>query len=78
MFSVTIRDHIMVAHSFRGAVSGPRQRLHGAAYVVDAVQSEAFNADSIVVNLGPADQELHAVVSGLSYHNLVGEPERAL
>jgi hypothetical protein len=78
VFSVTIRDHIMVAHSLQGTVSGPHQRRHGAVYVVDAVRTEALNADSIVVDVGPADQELHAVASGLSYHNLVDEPKRAL
>jgi 6-pyruvoyl-tetrahydropterin synthase len=79
VFSVTIRDHMMVAHSLQGAVFGRAQRLHGAAYVVDAtVQSEALDADSIVVDIGRAAQELHTVVSALSYRNLVDEPERTL
>ena len=78
MFSVTIRDHMMVAHSLEGAVFGPGQRLHTATYVVDALRSEALDADSIVADIGRAAQELHAVVSALSYRNLVDEPERAL
>ena len=78
MFSVTIRDHMMVAHSLRGAVFGPAQRLHGATYVVDATfRSEALDADGIVVDIGRAAQELHAVVSALSYRNLDDEPELA-
>jgi 6-pyruvoyl-tetrahydropterin synthase len=78
VFSVTIRDHMMVAHSLQGAVFGPAQRLHGATYVVDATfRSEALDADSIVVDIGGAAQELHTVVSALSYHNLDDEPEFA-
>ena len=79
MFSVTIRDHMMIAHSFRGEVFGPAQRLHGARYLVDATfRSEALDADSIVVDIDRAAQELHTVVSALSYRNLVDQPERAL
>ena len=71
MFSVTIRDHMMVAHSLQGAVFGPAQRLHGATYAVDTtLRSEALDADSIVVDIGRAAQELHTVVSALSYRNL--------
>jgi len=78
VFSVTIRDHMMVAHSLRGAVFGPAQRLHGATYVVDATfRSEALDADGIVVDIGRAAQELHAVVGALSYRNLDDEPEFA-
>jgi 6-pyruvoyl-tetrahydropterin synthase len=78
VFSVTIRDHMMVAHSLQGAVFGPAQRLHGATYVVDATfRSEALDADSIVVDIGGAAQELHTVVSALSYGNLDDEPESA-
>jgi 6-pyruvoyl tetrahydropterin synthase len=76
VFSVTIRDHMMVAHSLQGAVFGPTQRLHGA--VDTTFRSEALDADSIVVDIGCAAQELHTVVSALSYRNLVDEPERAL
>jgi 6-pyruvoyl-tetrahydropterin synthase len=71
VFSVTIRDHMMVAHSLQGAVFGPAQRLHGATYAVDTTfRSEALDADSIVVDIGRAAQELHTVVSALSYRNL--------
>ena len=75
MFSVTIRDHVMIAHSFRGEVFGPAQRLHGATYVVDATfRREALDADNIVVDIGLATQELHAVLADLNYRNLDDEP----
>jgi len=78
VFSVTIRDHMMVTDSLQGAVFGPAKRLHGATYVVDATfRSDALDADSIVVDIGGAAQELHTVVSALSYRNLNGEPEFA-
>jgi 6-pyruvoyl-tetrahydropterin synthase len=78
VFSVTIRDHMMVAHGLQGAVFGPAQRLHGATSVVDATfRSEALDADSIVVDIGRAAQELHTVISALSYRNLDDEPEFA-
>ena len=71
MFSVTVRDHMMIAHSFRGEVFGPAQRLHGATYVVDATfRRETLDADNIVVDIGRAAAELHAVVGELSYRNL--------
>ena len=55
LFSVTVRDHMMIAHSFRGEVFGPAQRLHGATYVVDATfRRDALDADSIVVDIGRA------------------------
>jgi 6-pyruvoyl-tetrahydropterin synthase len=75
MFSVTVRDHMMIAHSFRGEVFGPAQRLHGATYVVDASFRRAdLDADDIVVDIGRAAEELHAVVAELSYRNLDEEP----
>jgi 6-pyruvoyl-tetrahydropterin synthase len=78
MFSVTVRDHIMVAHSFRGDVFGPAQRLHGATFVVDATFRRAeLDADGIVVDIGLATQSLHEVLSGLNYRNLDDEPEFA-
>ena len=78
MFSVTIRDHMMVAHSLRGAVFGPAQRLHGATYVVDATfRRDDLDADNIVVDIGRATEELHAVLSTLSYRNLDDEPDFA-
>ena len=74
MFSVTVRDHIMVAHSFRGEVFGPAQRLHGATYVVDATfRRAALDADNIVVDIGAAADALRAVVAELTYRNLDDE-----
>lgn len=74
MFSVTVRDHMMIAHSFRGEVFGPAQRLHGATYVVDAtLRREALDDDNIVVDIGLAAEQLHAVVGELSYRNLDDE-----
>jgi 6-pyruvoyl-tetrahydropterin synthase len=74
MFSVTVRDHMMIAHSFRGEVFGPAQQLHGATFVVDATfHREALDADNIVVDIGRAAQELQAVVGALSYRNLDDE-----
>ena len=74
MFSVTVRDHIMVAHSFRGEVFGPAQQLHGATYVVDATfRRTALDADNIVVDIGRATDALHAVLAELSYRNLDDE-----
>lgn len=71
MFSVTVRDHMMIAHSFRGEVFGPAQRLHGATYVVDATfRRAALDADNIVVDIGRATEELRAVLAELSYRNL--------
>ncbi|MFI6770853.1 6-pyruvoyl trahydropterin synthase family protein [Streptomyces sp. NPDC050355] len=75
MFSITVRDHLMVAHSFRGAVFGPAQRLHGATFIVDATfRREALDADNIVVDIGLATQELGQVVAELNYRNLDDEP----
>jgi 6-pyruvoyl-tetrahydropterin synthase len=75
MFSVTVRDHMMIAHSFRGEVFGPAQRLHGATYVVDATfRREALDADNIVVDIGRATEELHAILADLNYRNLDDEP----
>jgi len=71
VFSVTVRDHMMIAHSFRGEVFGPAQRLHGATYVVDATfRRAALDADNIVVDIGRAAEELHVVVGELTYRNL--------
>jgi 6-pyruvoyl-tetrahydropterin synthase len=76
VFSVTVRDHMMIAHSFQGEVFGPAQRLHGATYVVDATfRRQALDADNIVVDIGRAAQELRAVLSELGYRNLDDEPE---
>jgi 6-pyruvoyl-tetrahydropterin synthase len=66
---------MMIAHTFRGEVFGPAQRLHGATYIVDATFRRAtLDADNIVVEIGAAAEELHAVVSELSYRNLDDEP----
>ncbi|MGK5685429.1 6-pyruvoyl trahydropterin synthase family protein [Actinoplanes sp. URMC 104] len=76
MFSVTVRDHIMIAHSFRGEVFGPAQRLHGATFVVDATfRRPELDDDNIVVDIGRASEELHAICGGLSYRNLDDEPD---
>ncbi|MFF4037438.1 MULTISPECIES: 6-pyruvoyl trahydropterin synthase family protein [unclassified Streptomyces] len=78
MFSITVRDHIMIAHSFRGEVFGPAQRLHGATFLVDATfRREQLDEDNIVVDIGLATQELGAVVAELNYRNLDDEPEFA-
>jgi 6-pyruvoyl-tetrahydropterin synthase len=75
VFSVTVRDHMMVAHSFRGEVFGPAQRLHGATYVVDATfRRAALDADDIVVDIGLASEQLREVVAELGYRNLDEEP----
>jgi 6-pyruvoyl-tetrahydropterin synthase len=75
VFSVSVRDHMMIAHSFRGEVFGPAQRLHGATYVVDATFRRAtLDADGVVVDIGRAAEELHAVVSELTYRNLDEDP----
>jgi 6-pyruvoyl-tetrahydropterin synthase len=78
LFSVTVRDHMMIAHSFRGEVFGPAQRLHGATYVVDATfRRRALDADNIVVDIGAAAEALHAVLAELTYRNLDDEPALA-
>jgi len=78
MFSVTVRDHIMIAHSFSGEVFGPAQKLHGATFVVDATfRRPELDADNIVVDIGRASEELHAICGALSYRNLDDEPDFA-
>jgi 6-pyruvoyl-tetrahydropterin synthase len=78
VFSVTVRDHIMVAHSLRGEVFGPAQRLHGATYVVDATfRRRDLDEDGIVVDIGKATEELRAVLADLNYKNLDEEPALA-
>jgi 6-pyruvoyltetrahydropterin/6-carboxytetrahydropterin synthase len=75
MFSVCVRDHFMIAHSFRGEVFGPARNLHGATYVVDVeFKREALDADGIVVDIGLATERLHAVLAALNYRNLDDEP----
>ena len=71
MFSVTVRDHVMIAHSLRGEAFGPAQRLHGATYVVDATfRGESLDANGIVVDIGRAHEQLKAALAELNYRNL--------
>jgi 6-pyruvoyl-tetrahydropterin synthase len=78
VFSVTVRDHTMVAHSLRGETFGPAQRLHGATYVVEATFRRAeLDADGVVVDIGRAGEELRAVLAELDYRNLDDEPRLA-
>jgi 6-pyruvoyl-tetrahydropterin synthase len=78
MFSVTVRDHLMVAHSLKGEVFGPAQRLHGATYIVDATLRRAeLDPDGVVVDIGRAAGQLGEVVGELSYRNLDDEPSLA-
>lgn len=75
MYSLAVRDHVMIAHSFRGAVFGPAQGLHGATYVVDAEFRRArLDADGLVVDIGLASQLLREVLAELNYRNLDAEP----
>src|ERR1700755_1015764 len=74
VYAVEVSDHIMIAHSFRGDVFGPAQRLHGATYVVDATfRRSELDADNIVVDIGRATEALHAVLAELSYRTLDDE-----
>ena len=74
MFSVCVRDHFMIAHSFKGEVFGPAQRLHGATYVVDVeFQRAALDADGLVVDIGRAAAALKATLDALNYRNLDDE-----
>lgn len=75
MYSVTVRDHVMIAHSFRGEVFGPAQRLHGATYVVDLeLRRVELDDDGLVVDIGLAARALGAVLGELNYRNLDDEP----
>jgi 6-pyruvoyltetrahydropterin/6-carboxytetrahydropterin synthase len=76
MFSVCVRDHMMIAHSFSGAVFGPAQRLHGATYVVDVeFRRPELDEHGIVVDIGLAATTLHDVLAGMNYRNLDAESE---
>jgi 6-pyruvoyl-tetrahydropterin synthase len=78
MYSVSVRGHMMIAHSFTGAVFGPAQRLHGATYVVDVeFRRERLDADNIVVDIGRAGDALNAVLSRFNFRNLDEEPQFA-
>ena len=75
MYSLNVRDHIMIAHSFRGEIFGPAQRLHGATYVVDlCFRRKTLDADGLVVDIGLASQSLKRVLEALNYRNLDDEP----
>jgi len=75
MYIVNVRDHFMIAHSFRGAVFGPAQRMHGATYVVDLeLRRPELDADGIVVDIGLATETLRAVLSELNFRNLDEDP----
>jgi 6-pyruvoyl-tetrahydropterin synthase len=74
VYSVTVRDHMMIAHSLQGEVFGPARRLHGATYVIDATfRRAALDADGVVVDIGRAAEALRAVVAELDYRNLDDE-----
>jgi 6-pyruvoyl-tetrahydropterin synthase len=76
LFIVEVRDHIMIAHSFRGAVFGPAQALHGATFVVDAAFiTDALDGNGIVIDIGRAHQALRAVLAPLNYRNLDDLPQ---
>ena len=78
MYAVEVRDHIMIAHSFKGAVFGPAQALHGATFVVDAaIMADTLDANGIVVDIGRAHEVLKAVLEPLNYKNLDTIPELA-
>jgi 6-pyruvoyltetrahydropterin/6-carboxytetrahydropterin synthase len=75
MYSVSVRDHMLIAHSFRGEVFGPAQRLHGATYIVDVeFRRPDLDDDGVVVDIGRATDALHVVLAGLNYRNLDEEP----
>jgi 6-pyruvoyltetrahydropterin/6-carboxytetrahydropterin synthase len=76
MYSVTVRDHMMIAHSFKGEVFGPAQRLHGATYVVDVeFRRPDLDVNGIVVDIGLATEVLRQILAGVNYRNLDDEPE---
>jgi 6-pyruvoyl-tetrahydropterin synthase len=78
MYAIEVRDHIMIAHSFRGAVFGPAQALHGATFVVDvAFYREDLTEDGIVVDIGRAHEALKATLAPLNYANLDDNPDFA-
>ena len=78
MFTVEVRDHIMIAHSFQGAVFGPAQALHGATFVIDAAFiAETLDSNGIVIDIGRAHDALKAVLAPLNYRNLDEEPQFA-
>ncbi len=78
MFSVTVRDHMLVAHSLKGDVFGPAQALHGATYIVDATfRGDSLDDDGMLVDITRAADELRALMAGLTHRNLDDMPELA-
>jgi 6-pyruvoyltetrahydropterin/6-carboxytetrahydropterin synthase len=78
MFSVTVRDHVMIAHSFKGDVFGPAQRLHGATYVVDVeFKRRTLDEDGIVIDIGRATDVVRTLLSEFNYRNLDDVPDFA-
>ena len=76
MYSVSVRDHFMIAHSFSGAVFGPAQRLHGATYGVDVeFRRLELDTDGIVVDIGRALDTVHSILGALNFQNLDEVPE---
>ncbi len=76
MFAVEVRDHVMIAHSFRGEMFGPAQALHGATFVIDAAfMAEALDANGVVVDIGRAHEVLRAILKDINYRNLDDLPE---
>lgn len=75
MYALTVRDHIMIAHSFRGEIFGPAQRVHGATYLIDATfQRTELDADGLVVDIGLASDTLRSVLAEFNFRNLDDEP----
>jgi 6-pyruvoyl-tetrahydropterin synthase len=75
MYSVTVRDHIMIAHSFRGDIFGPAQKLHGATFVVDVeFRRQELDENGIVIDIGRAAEALRLILTGLNYRNLDEDP----
>lgn len=76
MYSLNVRDHVMIAHSFQGEIFGPAQRLHGATYVIDATFRRAeLDADGLVVDIGRASEVLRTILSAMNYRNLDDMPD---
>jgi 6-pyruvoyl-tetrahydropterin synthase len=75
MYSVSVRDHIMIAHSFRGEVFGPAQKLHGATFVVDVeFRSKELDENGIVIDIGRASEAVRTILAGMNYRNLDEDP----
>ena len=75
MYTVSVRDHIMIAHSFRGEVFGPAQKLHGATFVVDVeFRSTSLDDNGIVIDIGLATDVVHKILGDLNYKNLDDDP----